>query len=660
MGNHSAGPFSHLFSPFTLGGVELRNRIVMLPMTAGYAELDQTMGDRLIDYYAARARGGVGLIIAPVSPVAAGSPVDAGMFDDRFIPGARRMTDTVHGYGAKVSALLINTYLLILNSGAPEVVGPSPVTNALLRVAPRELTVEEIAFIVSEYGEAAGRAQRAGFDLVEIMAGAGYLVNRFLSPLSNSRTDGYGGSFENRLRFLLEIVASARAAVGEGFPVTVRLNLHENIEGGYGIDEAVEMAKLLEEAGVAGITSYVGRHESPNPTVQASVPKGGFVHLAEAVKKAVHIPVTAANRISDPATAETILAEGRADLAGMGRALIADPELPNKAREGRVDEIVECLACSNCLSAMLTTYKRWGDPASAICFVNPVVGEEGASALEPAAAPKKVLVIGGGPAGLEAARVAALRGHDVTLVERADRVGGRLLIGQIPPHKEAVGALAATLETQAARAGVKIRTRQAADRTLVEMERPDALIVAVGAIPCRPSFPGVDAGDVVLAEEVLTGGKAARGSVLVIGGGMVGCETAEYIWRRWGGGATIGSVTDVTVLEMLDKMASNVSSTSRPFFLLRLKQEGIGMVTGAKVVEIGPDGVRVARMVEGAEVVELFRGDTVVLATGYKADEPGVAEFKDLVPETYVIGDCSSARMIRDAMVEGFATGRLV
>jgi 2,4-dienoyl-CoA reductase-like NADH-dependent reductase (Old Yellow Enzyme family) len=701
--------FAHLFSPFTFGGVELRNRIVMLPMTTGYAEGDQSTGDRLIDYYAARAQGGAGLIIAPFSPSPAGSPVDAGLYDDRFIPGARRLTDTVHSHGAKISAMLITCYHLILPAdagdpgdldgahqagGTPEVVGPSPVTNALLRVVPRELTVDEIDFVVGQYGKAARRAKSAGFDMVEIMAGGGYLVNRFLSPLSNTRTDGYGGSVERRLRFLLEIIGSVRTAAGEDFPVTVRLNLHENVEGGYTIAEALEIARILEGTGIAGFTSYIGRHESPVPTVQASVPKGAFVPLTERLKKAVRLPVTAANRINDPFTAERILAEGKADLVGMGRALLADPELPNKARTGKSEEIVPCLACSSCLAAMLTTYREWGRPVSAICSVNPALGREGASRLEPAARRKKVAVVGGGPAGLEAARAAALRGHDVTLYETTDRLGGRLLTGTVPPYKEALGALAASLSNRAQRSGVRIRLAQAVGRREIEEERPDALVVGVGGIPCPPDIPGADRSDVVTAEEVLTGSKTVGGEVVVIGGGMVGCETAEYILKTsredgsagsegrapgealagsqgaaggvGAGGGPVEAVTGVTIVEMLDRMAANVSVTSRPFLLARLREQGIRMVNGTKVVEVGPRGVRVAKTADvmeagteaRTEVTEWIPGDSVVLATGYRVDENAVAQFAGLVPETYLIGDCAGPRMIREAIEEGFAAGR--
>jgi 2,4-dienoyl-CoA reductase (NADPH2) len=322
--------FKHLFTPFQIGKMELRNRIVMLPMTTGYGEVDETVGDRFIAFFAARAEGGAGLIVIPFSPVAAGSPAEPGIFADRFLPGVSRLTAAIRAHGAKSSCQLITSYHVILGNGTPEAVGPSPVLNQILRCTPRALTVAEIKSIVAAYGSAARRVREGGFDALEVLVGGGYLLNRFLSPIANLREDEYGGSLENRLRIVREVVAAIRAAVGDDFPVGVRLNLDEQMPGGHTIAESVPVARALEEAGVNFIDSYTGWHEASVPTVAASVPKGGFAHLAGAIRGAVGIPVIAANRINDPFTAEKILSAGQADLVGMARALLADPELPSR------------------------------------------------------------------------------------------------------------------------------------------------------------------------------------------------------------------------------------------------------------------------------------------------------------------------------------------
>jgi 2,4-dienoyl-CoA reductase-like NADH-dependent reductase (Old Yellow Enzyme family)/thioredoxin reductase len=647
--------YEHLFSPFAVGDVKLRNRIVMLPMTTGFCEPDGSVGEQLIEFFAARAAGGAGLIIAPFTPLLTGSVVDAGLSDDRFVEPARRLTEEVHRHGARISAQLIVTYGLALGgSGTAEVVGPSPVPNAILRTVPRELTVAEIQGIVGAFGLAAARAEAAGFDLVEVMTGGGYLLNRFLSPLTNQRQDRYGGSLENRLRIVLEIVDSIRAHAGRGLPVMVRLNLDEHMQGGSSPEDALEMARRLEATGIAGFTSYTGWHESPVPTVQASVPRGGFAHLAAELKKAVRVPVVAANRINHPATAEEILRAGKADLVGMGRALLADPELPTKAAHGRDDEIVPCIACSNCLTAMLVTYRSPDEPATTLCTVNPAL----ASAARPVGtrAPKKVMVVGGGPAGLEAARATAARGHHVTLFEKAALPGGRLRVASLPPFKEEVAALAGALAARARQGGVDMRLGEEADRSTVEREKPDVLVVALGAVPSVPDLPGIHGPNIVLAEQVLGGEVTVTGSVLVVGGGLVGCETAEYIVERLMEVAREASsppVTGVTIVEMLDRMASDVPATTRPFLLGRLRAAGVRMLPGCCVVEIQTSEVAI----EDAQGPGFIVADTVVVATGYKADQESIDRFSGTAPEVHVIGDCGGGRTIKEAMEQGFAVG---
>ncbi|HQN26604.1 MAG TPA: NADH:flavin oxidoreductase, partial [Syntrophales bacterium] len=371
--------FDRLFSPFTVAGMALRNRVVMLPMSTGFIEPDETAGERFIRFYEARAEGGAGLILIPFTPMRDGGHVEPGLYDDRFIPSLRPLTDRLHAAGAVAAAQLILSYFVILKGDTPELVGPSPVVNRLLRAAPRELTTGEIQLIVGEFGRAARRARDGGFDAVEVLVAAGYILNRFLSPISNTRTDAYGGSLENRMRIILEAIDAIRAEAGRDFPVICRLNVEEQMPGGHTIADMKPVLAALERHGVALINTYTGWHESPVPTVAPSLPKGAFAHLSERIKASCNLPVIASNRINDPATAEAILAGGQADLIGMGRALIADPALPNKAREGREAEITPCLACSQCLAQIMSALYQTRPGAGSIrslCSVNPLAGRE--------------------------------------------------------------------------------------------------------------------------------------------------------------------------------------------------------------------------------------------------------------------------------------------
>jgi 2,4-dienoyl-CoA reductase-like NADH-dependent reductase (Old Yellow Enzyme family)/thioredoxin reductase len=573
--------------------------------------------------------------------------MEPGAYNDRFIPGIRALTDRIHENGAKIAAQLITSYHVILKDDTPEVVGPSPVLNQMMRLVPRALTVAEISRVVRYYGEAARRVRQGGFDAVEVLVGGGYLLNRFLSPISNTREDEYGGRLENRMRIILEIIESIRKEVGNDFPIGCRLNVDEQMEGGHTVEDSRDASRILEQAGIQMINVYTGWHESPVPTVQASLPKGAFVHLAEKVKGWVNIPVIAANRINDPIIAEKILADGKADLIGMARALLADPELPRKAREGRVDEIVPCIACSNCLTEILTTYKEWGKPVSTVCTVNPRAGKESEYGMETAKRSKKIFVIGGGPGGMEAARTAALRGHRVTLYERGNQLGGRLVIASIPPHKDEIASLVKSLAIRTGNAGVKIMLNCEVSPEIIAAGKPDVLILATGATPFVPNLPGVDGKNVVSADDVLTGAKTVDGSVLVVGGGMVGCETAEYLIEH------VPGITEVTVLEMLHRMANNVSPTYRPFFLARLKKAGVRMETNTAVEAIMEEGVEVNKKGERG----FMKGDAVVLAVGFVPHRPLSDKSTENVSEVYLIGDCVKPRMIKEAMEEGYHIG---
>ena len=454
----------NLFMPIKVGKEELRNRIVMLALTTGYNEPDNTVGDRIINFYAERAKGGVGLIIVPFTAVDIASPAQPGLFHDRFVPSAHRLTDAVHAHGAKIAAQLLTQYHWVTaEGGSPEVVGPSPILNQMMRCTPKALTIEEIHRLVEEHARAAWRAREAGFDAVELPIVGGYLLNRFLSPHSNKREDEYGGSLENRMRLPLEIIEAIKQSAGEDYAIICRLNVEEFMEGGHSIEDSKKVAAVLEASGVNAINVYVGWHECPVPTVQMLVPRGAFVYLAEDIKKVVKIPVIAANRINDPILADKILSEGKADLIGMARALLADPEFPNKAREGRIDEIVPCIACSYCLAEILAAYKDWEKPVSTFCVVNPRAGKELEYAIRPAPVPKRVFVVGGGPGGTETAIVAASRGHQVTLYEKGDRLGGQLLTASLPPHKDEIDALVGSLIVRTREAGVEVKLNTEVD-----------------------------------------------------------------------------------------------------------------------------------------------------------------------------------------------------
>jgi len=514
----------------------------------------------------------------------------------------------------------------------------------MMRCTPKALTIEEIHRLVEEHAKAAWRAREAGFDAVELPIVGGYLLNRFLSPHSNKREDEYGGSLENRMRLPLEIIEAIKQSAGEDYAIICRLNVEEFMEGGHSIEDSKKVAAVLEASGVNAINVYVGWHECPVPTVQMLVPRGAFVYLAEDIKKVVKIPVIAANRINDPILADKILSEGKADLIGMARALLADPEFPNKAREGRIDEIVPCIACSYCLAEILAAYKDWEKPVSTFCVVNPRAGKELEYAIRPAPVAKRVFVVGGGPGGTETAIVAASRGHQVTLYEKGDRLGGQLLTASLPPHKDEIDALVGSLIVRTREAGVEVKLNTEVDLKTIEQAKPDVVVLATGATPIIPDIPGARGNNVVTAVEVLTGQKEVGETVIVIGGGMVGCETAEFLAQRG---------KKISIVEMLPRIGNDIVATNRPFTLARLRQAGIRMDTNTKVEEITNKGVRVSR--DG--VSDFLEGDTAVLAVGFTANKELADELEGRVAALYSVGDCVEARMIREAIEEGFRVG---
>ena len=629
-----------LFEPARIGSLKLRNRIVMPPLVVNFANNSYVSEDNRA-YYAERAKGGVGLIIVEATAIASGgrgSPLQLSIYNDDFIPGLRGLTEDIHRHGAKAAIQLVH----VGRQGQSRFLGqqpvaPSPVPYAGAEV-PRELRIEEIGQLVEDFAEAARRAKEAGFDAVEIHGAHGYLISEFLSPRVNKRSDKYGGDLRGRASFAAEIVRKTRSKVGSDFGILFRMNGDDYLPGGLTLGESCVIARILQEAGIDCIDVSAGSYEALDVFVQpASFPAGGLAHLAGAIKKAVDIPVIAVGRIGDPLLAENILQQGNADLIAMGRALIADPELPKKAKEGRLDEIRPCLACRQCLDGIFQKRK-------VTCAVNPSFGQEAKCALVPATKRKKVLVAGGGPSGLEAARIAALRGHEVVLYEREDRLGGQLTIASVPPYKQGISLLLKSLITQVSKLGVKIHLKCEVTPDLVREIRSDAVVVATGGGSSLPDIRGVQRSNVSLATDVLAGKKENIGErVVIIGGGQIGCETAHFL-------ASLGK--KVVVVARHDA-AARMGPLERKHLLLKLHEIGVVIHTNAGVQEITDGGVQIR--VNDQDV--FLNAENVLIATGSKSRDELVQQLTGKIAELYFAGDCVKPRKLYDAILEGFQIG---
>lgn len=660
-----------LFSPLKIKKMELRNRIVMPAMHF----LNSGEGKLLphhFDYFVERAKGGVALIIIGGCTIdeTSGARNMISVADDKFLPDLSALAQAVQAHGAKIAAQLYHAgrYAHSALMGGRQSVSSSAVRSKFTGETPRELSIPEIKQIQKNFALAAARVKKAGFDAVEVIASAGYLISQFLSPLVNRRTDEYGGSYENRMRFALEVAQEIRQEVGPDFPIIFRVAGNEFMEGGLGNKEAQIFCQALEKVGVDMINVTGGWHETRIPQITMNLPRGGFVYLARGIKEAVSIPVMACNRINDPRLAEKILRSGQADLIGFARALIADPELPNKAFWERFDDINYCIACNQgCFDPIFEQKPQ-------TCLVNPQAGAEGKLAIKPATQKKKVMVIGGGPAGMEAARVAAWRGHNVSLYEKKETLGGQLPLAAAPPGRHEFITFAYYLEKQLKKLQVTIHRNTEATPLHVELEKPDVVILATGAEPVIPEIKGVDQPHVVRAWDVLAQKVATGREVVIIGGGAVGLETALFLAHE----GTIDAETlyflmfnqaepvenlhsllyrgwkKITVVEMLRKLGQDIGISTRWVILQDLARLGVKTLTNARAREITKEGVFIQR--EDKE--EFLPADSVVLATGAKPVNALFAHLRNKVKELYIIGDAKAPRRALEAVAEGFAVGR--
>ena len=646
-----------LFEPANIGKMQLKNRLIMAPM-GGMGDLEGNVIERCLPYYAARARGGVAMIICQSSVIAYEwrAPGRLATYDDKFLPGLRKLARTIQESGAKAAVQVVHHGKLLSQWRTyyehPEeidVVGASAIPWQWNNVAPREATEEDIEHMVEAFGEASRRIKEAGFDAVEILGAHGYLITQFLSPLTNQRKDKYGGSVENRARFACDIIRRIRAKVGPDYPVLMRISGSEFVEGGITVEDTVCQAPMFVEAGVDALHVSSSAVESTHWTNPSYLfPDGNLVHLAEAVKKAVNVPVIAVGKIGDPLFAERIIQEGKADFVAMGRALLADPELPNKAREGRLDEIVRCIYCNNCHDTRWRKRLR-SKGISLSCTVNPSVLREEDFALELARSPKKIMVIGGGLAGMEAARALAARGHTVSLYEKADKLGGQWNIASQQDMKEGYASVIRDRIRGLEKAEVEVLLNQEVTADLVRQKKPDAVVVATGATPRGLNVPGADLQNVVQAVDVIQGKAKVGNEVVVVGGRFVGMETALHLAKQ---GKKVSLVTERELGQNDRFMERNIKLMLRDLLI----EHGVYIYTHSPVQYITERGVVIATSRE----LTLLKADTVVLAVGAKSESKLVEEIKGVVPEVYAIGDCVEPRDAMEAIGEGAEIGRRI
>jgi len=645
-----------LLEPFNTGKLKLKNRIVMAPMGSQYCDERGLMTERGIAFYEERAKGGAGLIIFESTMVdrACRSRHESATIDrDECIPAFKRLVDVVHKYDAKMAIQISHLGSFsapagshMLRRGTTGQAGATQWVSVGAEDEVRQIRTEEIPGLIQKFADAARRAKEAGFDAVELHGAHGLLLHEFLSPLVNTRTDGYGGDLEGRMRFPIEVIRAVREMVGDDYPIIYRISADEGYsERGLNIEESKIACKRFEEEGadiidVSSGTAVVDPLPVYPPFPPMRFPRGIFVEYAAEIKKAVSVPVIAVGRLTDPRMGEEILKEGKADLVAFARPIVADPELPNKIASGDLDDIRPCIACMTC------TYNLFSRRPMA-CLVNPVAGRERDLPLIKADVLKKVVIVGGGPAGMECARVATLRGHKVTLFEKEGKLGGQLNLAALPPHKEEFKSFTDYLTRQMDRLGVDVRLGQEATVPVVNREKPDVLVIATGAVPRIPNdIKGVDLPHVAVAWDVLQGkGPKLGKKVVIIGGLKVGCETAEFLAVRG---------HEVVVAGRRRTIAEDMEQNEKRYLMKSLADHGVELLANTPVFEIKKDEVVVGTWGKTWTI----KCDNVVLSTGADPCRDFLRAAKEKYPDFYFIGDCLQPRTAKEAVYEGAYVAR--
>jgi len=659
--------YSHLFRSIKINKIEIKNRIIYPALGLCYSH-DRRLNNRYYNFFRERARGGAGIVtVGPVGIDFIGSGNSTlSLADDEAIPSFRKLTGIIREEGATpwIQLFHAGAYIHPRMIGGREPIAPSPIFSDYSKTIPKEMTLEDIEEVQEAFVRAAQRAQGAGFEGVELIGSAGYLISQFLSPVKNKRTDGYGGSFENRVRFPREVVSLIRNALGPDYPITIRMSGNDFVSGSNTDSETPRIAKIYQNAGIDAVNVTGGWHETRVPQLPMEVPRAAYAFLAHNIKKAIDVPVVASNRIPDPNSAETILKDGCADMVSLGRVLIADPEWPKKALEGRADEIRPCVACSQGCTDQIFS----GKPV--FCVGNARAGYEGERNIVRSDSPKKVMVVGAGAGGMEAAVTAAVAGHQVTLFEKKSDIGGQLCIAGAPPNKRELKEFVRYYRAMISKLDILLRLNTEVDLDVVRNEDPDYVIVAEGAEAFIPSLEGIDDPSVITAWDLLMETSSLGREVAIIGGGAVGLETALFV----AGKGTIKPETlyflfayeaepgerlrelmfkgfsHVTVFEMLPVAGKDLGLSTKWILDGNLKRCGIDILTNAKVVSI-KDGVVTY---ESDTRKEQMQFDNVVIASGSRSVQRLSKKIETLGIPFTVIGDGVKPGKLDDAIHGGF------
>ncbi len=639
--------YPHLFSPIKIGETTVKNRIFMPPISTNLADKGY-ITEELIQHYSARAKGGVGLIITEVTtvePVYTYLPGDMSICDDSYIPGWKKLADSVHKYGAKILPQLFHpAYMAFPIPGTPQLIAPSNVGPYYAKEAPRAVTVEELKVIIRQFGEAAGRVKEAGADGVEIHAAHAHgLLGGFLSPLYNKRTDAYGGDLDGRLRLTLEVVKEVRKVCGKNFIIDVRISGDEYTDGGLNLNDAVYVSKQLEKAGVdflhvSGGTTVMRGSSIPAP----GTPMGSHVKMAEEIKKQVSIPVATVGRITEPWIAEELIANNRADICMIGRANLCDSDFVEKAQQGKVEDIRPCIGCLRCLNGIM-----FGNRVA--CTVNPSLELENEETMQETSAKKNVLVIGGGPAGMEAAYVAKKRGHHVVLCEKEDTLGGLVRLAAVPIAKQDLTRLIKYMIRKLEQVKVEVRLNCEVTQEMLTTEFKEYEVIAgTGATPIViPPFTTFK--QWMTADDILAGKKFPGRKIVIIGGGSVGCETADYL------APLINDLfprnREVTILEMASGVMLNESGPGRSLLVQRMMKKGVELICSAKVERVDEEKIYYSK--NGQEYC-IEDADTLVFAAGYKIDKQLEEMLQISGVKYHLIGDAEKLGNIKDAVRRGY------